>query len=225
LQKLAADDRLGYRSPRPTAEVADAILAIGAAAPNFADLVDLFVTRIRAGLFRAAAFRPSPILLVAPPGVGKSFVRNEIAIALGSVFHSLSMVNENAVNPFAGTDRVWRAARIGVVARLLIEGTTDAPLILVDEIDKPARVGGILDSPVDALFALLEPYQAARFRDNLLDIEFAADAVIWIASANEVACVPPPVVDRFTVIHVDPPTPSHALAVLRSIYAGVIARY
>lgn len=225
LQRMAQDERSGFRAPlMPGPEVADAIAAIGAKAPNFHRLTEFLVRRIQASINTNTPLQPPPILLAGPPGVGKTYVSQQIAAAVGSRHRAVSMVNETSINVFAGVDRTWRSPRIGLVARLLVEGDNASPLVLLDEIDKALKINFGSD-PLDPLHALLEPMQAAEFRDNFLELEVCADSLIWIATANDVTQIPGPIRDRLLVLHIDPPTSEQMGAVIAALYGAACQRY
>lgn len=117
----------------------------------------------------------------------------------------------------------WRGARVGIVARTLIDGRTAMPLIFVDEIDKPQAVGHA--DLLDPLHALLEPENARQFVDSYLEVPIRADKVLWIATANEISHLKPSLIDRFLVLRIAPPSSEERRAIVRSLYDGIIASY
>ncbi len=95
-----------------------------------------------------------PLLLLGPPGIGKTHVAKRLAAAIGVPYRLLSLNLSPAFGQIGGLEVVWRGARPGKVAQALIETGSASPLILFDEIDKP-MIGTPRETPWDALHSLL----------------------------------------------------------------------
>lgn len=189
-------------------------------APNFGILAEVFAEALLASHVTQTPLSVPPILLLGPPGVGKTFMSGQI----GSAFLAVSMTTTTAVNPLGGTEMVWKSPKMGMVAKALLDGGTACPVILLDEIDKCFAISGEA-SPLDPLHALLEPETARNFRDEYLEFSIAADAVIWIATANSIDNIAPSILDRMLVLHVAAPGPDQMRSVIASIHRGVIAGF
>jgi len=74
-----------------------------------------------------------PILLLGPPGIGKTFGRVPAAKAIGVTHAEYSMNVQDDPGGLVGHSLSWRAARPGLVARTLLEGPSASPVLLVDE--------------------------------------------------------------------------------------------
>jgi ATP-dependent Lon protease len=192
--------------------------------PNFAALLEIVGDAIAASLNTGTSVRMPPMLLLGPPGVGKSHAAAAIAAALGAPTVSLSMTTTTSVNPLGGTDAVWRNPKLGVIAQKLIAEPCASPIMFLDEIDK-AFTSGSHDRPLDPLHALLEPQTAGVFRDEFLELDFDASGIIWIATANGLDGIAPSIVDRFVVLEVEAPATDRMAAMIHVMLAEAVAAH
>jgi ATP-dependent Lon protease len=91
--------------------------------------------------------------------------------------------------------------------------------MLVDEIDKAS--GDSHYDPLGALYALLEHDTARAFIDEFVELPIDASNVLWVATANDAARIPDPILNRMNVYEIDPPDHAGALAIAQSIYAEI----
>ena len=192
-------------------------------APNFSTLIGLVRMSVGASLHTGLGLSFPPLLLLGPPGIGKSYVAARIAAILGLPFISLSMTTMTGF-PFSGVDQVWKNPKIGLIAETLVASGYASPLIFLDELDKAFRISQAED-PLAPLHALLEPENARSFKDEFLGLSIACDALLWIATANSVEPLSPSLRDRFLILEIDPPTQAQMYAVIHSIATQATARF
>jgi ATP-dependent Lon protease len=222
---LATDATRGWRSRLfADARMVEQIGELRVQAPNFDRLLDIVAQSLRASIAAQAAVRLPPLLLLGPPGVGKSFIAMRLARTFGTSCVSISMPTATNGNPFGGLAATWKMPVVGIVADALTTGTTASPLIVIDEIDKPFRIGA-LDQPLDPLHTLLEPATARAFKDEFLEIAFDASHLFWIATANDTTSIPPAVLDRFVVLDIAPPEASQMRVMIEAIVGDAAGRY
>ncbi len=224
-RKIQDDRDAGWRRlPIGHAEHLVALEALKLALPNFRTLVDLVHDAVAGSINARAPVRLPPVLLVGPPGIGKSHAAEQLAVALGEPCVAVSMTTTTGVNPLGGTDPVWRTPRIGIVADALIVHGSASPILFLDEVDKPFAANSS-DRPLDPLHALLEPQTARAFKDELLEIAFDASAVIWIATANDATALAPSILDRFLVLEIEAPDPRQMSVMIRALLAKAYTRW
>lgn len=187
--------------------------------PNFSDVLDDVKRQIALCEDSRDALEITPLLLLGPPGVGKTHFARELSQLLGTGMGFISMSSLTAGWVLSGASSQWKGARPGKVFETLVDGQYANPVMVVDEIDKAG--GEHAYDPLGSLYSLLEHDTAGSFTDEYAEVSIDASQVIWVATANDGRSIPEPILNRMNVYEVQAPDRDAARHIAAKLYRSI----
>jgi ATP-dependent Lon protease len=187
--------------------------------PNFTEVLEDIRKHLALCIDSNDSVELPPMLLLGEPGIGKTHFARKVAELLGTGFGFVPMSSLTAGWVLSGASSQWKNAKPGKVFDTFLNGDYANPVIVVDEIDKASGDGQY--DPLGALYELLEIKTATRFIDEFVELPIDASGAVWLATANDAARIPEPLLDRLAVYEIDAPDAAGSRAIALSIYGEV----
>jgi ATP-dependent Lon protease len=188
---------------------------------NFLDYIESFAALALKQSYPAFYF--PPVLLIGPPGIGKTAVVDAVAALAGVPSRQVDLASTTAGMVLGGMSTQWADAKTGIVIDLLRDNNVANPIIILDEIDK-ANFSSRYD-PLGPLYCLLEQRTAAKFIDEALDLPTDASHVLYVATANSGQHIPKPILSRFITLQIDSMSAEQHGQVTQSIYTSLLQQH
>src|SRR2546423_11620110 len=187
--------------------------------PNFTEVLEDIRKHLALCVDSNDSVELPPMLLLGEPGIGKTHFARKVAQLLGTGFGFVPMSSLTAGWVLSGASSQWKNAKPGKVFDRFLNGEYANRVIVVDELDKASSDGQY--DPLGALYELLEVDTAMRFVDEFVEVPIDASGAVWLATANDGARIPEPLLNRLAVYEIDAPDAEGAARIAGSIYAEI----
>ncbi len=192
--------------------------------PNFSGPLRLVRNTLAVAEATNAPVRIPPMLLLGPPGIGKTLFSHRLAQLLGAPYASIAFDQPSAGTQLRGSDKHWSNSESGLLFKLIALGDAANPVILLDELDKAASDNGRTGDPLGQLHGTLEPQNARQTLDASSEIEIDASLTTYIATANSIRGLQTPLLSRMEIFSLAPPSPEQSVQVASQIARSVLER-
>jgi ATP-dependent Lon protease len=187
--------------------------------PNFTEVLEDIRKQLALCIDSNDSVELPPMLLLGEPGIGKTHFARRLSQLLGTGFGFVPMSSLTAGWVLSGASSQWKNAKPGKIFDTFLNGDYANPVIVVDEMDKTSSDGQY--DPLGALYELLEIETATRFVDEFAEVPIDASGAVWLATANDPARIPEPLLSRLSVYEIEPPDSEGSARIAETIYREI----
>lgn len=180
--------------------------------PNLMPVVDQIIGAATLSMKAAAPFELPNLLIDGPPGVGKTYLIQEVARLLDLPLIKLNMASLNGRFELVGGHRSYKDAEPSTLFKHLYECAYANPIVLLDE----AECGD--PRLYQPLYHIVE---GQLFRDHFLNVDFRVDGANYIFITNDKRLLPPPLRSRLTELDAVAPSPVEVSLIIQRLYDDV----
>lgn len=195
-------------------------------APNMTAYLDTVIAQVylHSQFPSDTPFRLIPTLLVGPPGIGKTYIINQVAKALKFPSSEIQLAQATEAFILSGCPRGYTNSSPGEFVDAIAKSSAINPIVILDEIDKAGYQQTDRPAVTGPLLRVLEQETARAFEDSSLRIPVDLQHISWIATANDLSGIPDAVLSRFHIIRIEDLSTSDKNIQIQQICQRVLER-